>query len=427
MRQTSNNLVAGLFVISGIVGFVLIVLTLSGVRAWGGSRVPYTIRFDLREGASGLKSGSTVRVGGQNAGTVTNVQYLVDDKSGAPIGVDVVVAIDPEIVFYKDAVVQLELPLLGTVSTMNFPFNGTAAAGKVEPGGVIEGMVAPPPFMSQLGFGDEQRTQMQQILASGAKVISKGEALVDQVSSQTTPLLKDVADAAADVKAITADTRKRLDTWAPKIDSALSNVDKLTLDAQASRKLVDDGLNKAKEFIDSLQAMLRDNRPRIDNVVKNADELVAKANGQLVDQVQALLEDGRKGLREFSEAGQRVNSLVAEASPEVRLIAANARLSSDQLKLLMTEVRRNPWRLLYTPGKKEVEQELLFDASRNYASAVSDLRGVSASLEAAAAASANDPAAQQRLNELRSQVSGSYEKYKQAEDAFLKMLTSESK
>jgi len=36
MKNTSNNFVAGLFVIGGVAGFVLIVLLLSGVRLWGG-------------------------------------------------------------------------------------------------------------------------------------------------------------------------------------------------------------------------------------------------------------------------------------------------------------------------------------------------------------------------------------------------------
>jgi ABC-type transporter Mla subunit MlaD len=214
--------------------------------------------------------------------------------------------------------------------------------------------------------------------------------------------------------------------WSPKITSTLTNAEKISADIEGSRKLLDDGLSRARELIDTAQAVVRDNRPRIDSTIRSADELFAKANGELYAQVQGVLEDGRRGLREFAEAGQRANTLMAEAAPEVRLTVANASLASNQLKLLMAEVRRNPWRLLYQPGKKELEAELLYEASRNYAQAVGELRGVSASLDAVAGAG-DDAQTRQRAIELREQLTGSYDRYKQAEDAFLKILLGQEK
>jgi ABC-type transporter Mla subunit MlaD len=427
MRSASNNLLAGIFVIVGIIGFVLIILTLSGLRSWSSSNAAYTIRFSMDQGASGLRQGSTVRVGGQTAGTVQTVQYFTPPGTEVSTGVDVVISLNREIALYKDAIVQLELPLLGTVSTLNFPSVGSASAGRLEEGGIIPGTIAPPPFMTQIGYGDVQRSQVQQILSSGAKVASQSERLFADLSAQTEPLLKNVNDAATDLRAVSADLRQRLNTWGPRIDATLANAEKLSSDMQGTRQLVDDGLTRARDWIDNLQSMLRDNRPRIDNTIRNADELMARANTELMTSVQAALEDGRAGLRQFAEAGQRVNGLIAESSPEVRLILANARLSSDQLKLTLTEVRRNPWRLLYTPGRKELEQELLFDASRNYAAAVSDLRGISASLEAAAATSPADTTSAARLADLKNRLGESFQNYQQAEDRFLKLLLGEAK
>lgn len=426
MKNTSNNFVAGLFVIGGVTGFVLIVLLLSGVRLWGGSQVPYTVRFTLEQGASGLKPGSLVRVGGQRAGAVTSVQYMLDASTQSPMAVDVVVGLDASIVLFKDAMPQLELPLLGTVSTLNISFTGTPGAGRLERGGTLTGMIALPPFMSQAGFGNEQRAQVQQIIRGGAALISDGQRLFTRLNTESDPLLRDITESVANVKRITADIQARVGDWSPKITSTLTNAENISADIEGSRKLLDDGLSRARELIDTAQAVVRDNRPRIDSTIRSADELLSKANGELYNQVQGVLEDGRRGLREFAEAGQRANTLMAEAAPEVRLTVANASLASNQLKLLMAEVRRNPWRLLYQPGKKELEAELVYEASRNYAQAVGELRGVSASLDAVAGVG-DDPQTRQRAIELREQLTGSYDRYKQAEDAFLKILLGQEK
>ncbi|MFO0491426.1 MAG: MlaD family protein, partial [bacterium] len=273
MKSTSNNFVAGLFVIGGVAGFVLIVLLLSGVRLWGGSQVPYTVRFTLEQGASGLKPGSLVRVGGQRAGAVTSVQYVLDASTQSPMAVDVVVGLDASIVLFKDAMPQLELPLLGTVSTLNISFTGTPGAGRLERGGTLTGMIALPPFMSQAGFGNEQRAQVQQIIRGGAALISDGQRLFTRLNTESDPLLRDITESVANVKQITADIQARVGDWSPKITSTLTNAEKISADIEGSRKLLDDGLSRARELIDTAQAVVRDNRPRIDSTIRSADEL----------------------------------------------------------------------------------------------------------------------------------------------------------
>lgn len=434
MRNASNNLLAGVFVLVGVVGFVLIVLTLSGVSAWASSRTPYTVRFTLRDGATGLKQGSLVRVGGQQVGTVKSVAFVNNPDSGAPQFVDVVVGVNASIKLFNDAVVQLELPLLGSVSTINIPAAGTPAAGVLAPGATINGQLAPPAFLAQAGYGNEQRTQVQQMLAGGARLVDDSQKLVADLQREAAPLLRQAAEVATDARQATSDLRARINDWSPRIDRTLANAEQFTADLRTSRAQLDEGITLARDFIQDLRSLVGDNRPRIDAILKNADELVNRANTQLYAQVQATLDDGRAGLKVFAEAGQRASSLIAEAAPELRLTFANARLSSDQLKLLMAEVRRNPWRLLYQPGRKELEQELLYEATRAYALAVSELRGVSAALEAASAASAQlgahsstqpgaiDPAGPERLAALRDELQRSFARYRQAEQALFDRL-----
>jgi ABC-type transporter Mla subunit MlaD len=442
MRSNKNNLIAGLFVVLGIFGFVATIVLLKGVGTLFTSRTPYTIEFSLQDGATGLKEGSAVRVGGKEAGVVRKVEYVTDPVNNAPIAINVAIGIRSDLTIFNDAMVQLELPLLGTVSTINVPNVGTPGSGKLEAGGKIKGELAPPPFLAQAGIGSQQRTQIQQFLKSASAIgpsaqetFDRINAVVGRVEPQIEPMVKDLRDTVASVRTGSESLSKRLDEWSPRISATIANVESFSAKLEASRALVDAGLERARSFIDDVQSLVRDNRPRVDSIMKNADQAVAKANNQLFADVQATLVDGRAALSQFAQATARIDSLVAESTPSIRLSVANARLASDQLKLMLGEVRRNPWRLLYQPGRKELEREIVYDSARAYAQAVSDLRGTTASLEAAiAATNAGDSAAggairtidQNALKDLQQSLTESFSKYREAEQKFLQLMLGDS-
>ncbi|MFT3686747.1 MAG: hypothetical protein QM783_17805 [Phycisphaerales bacterium] len=391
------------------------------------------MRFKLSDGASGLKNGSSVRVGGQEAGKVRSVEYFPKGGGGAggkeggaaPEFVDVHVAIRRDVMLYKDASVLLELPLLGNVSSINIPSVGTAQAGTLAEGSTIAGRIAPPAFLQQAGFGDEQRKLVQDTLADARQVAADLREITGAVSGKAGTTMENINAAAADVRQLAADARARVNEWSPRIESSLKNIETVSAHLDSSRQLLDTGLEKAKDFISSMQDTLNANRARIDNTVKNVDELTQKANTELYQRVLAALDDAQRGVKSFSTATEAAGNIITELSPELRLTAANARLASDQLKLMLTEVRRNPWRLLYQPGGKELERELVYDAARNYAQAVSDLRGASASLESVAAAmnkSSMSDADKARLTEVQNGVTDSFAKYKLAEQKFLDII-----
>lgn len=434
MKNAHNNFIAGVFTLIGIAGFVFIILTLSGVSAFATRKNDYIVRFTLADGASGLKNGSAVRVGGQEAGKVKKVVYFpagsgAEGNSTPPQFVDVHVAIRRDITLYSDASVLLELPLLGNVSSINIPSVGNAAKGVLMEGATISGRIAPPAFLQQAGFGDEQRKALQDTLENARQVSNDLKEITGAVSGKAGTTMENINAAAADVREFAGIAKEKANEWSPRIDATLKNIENVSNKFEASRALIDVALEKARDFITSAQDALNANRARIDNTLKNVDELTAKANAELYDRVLATLEDAQRGVRSFSTVGEAAGNLIDELAPEVRLATANARLASDQLKLMMTEVRRNPWRLLYQPGAKELQRELVYDAARSYAQAVSDLRGVSASLESLTASmQASGPlteADKARLAEVQKGVLDSFAKYKQAETKFLDIIVKE--
>lgn len=410
-RGKRDSVVAGAFVIGGIIAATAFTLWLARAVEWFEKRTAYVVQFSIEHGAMGIQKGSEVRLGGQRVGHVTKVGF--NPAEGPAKAIDVTVSIKESVALYKDAKFTLEQPLLGSVSTINIPYIGTPASQVAAENTVFPADVAAPSFLKSAGYGDEQRTQLQETLRDVREIAGRMKGLVEKVDDRVTPALDNVREASADLKAITGDVRSRLPQWGQRLSSILEAADGIAADAKVipadvraaiavARKLLDEGAPKVQATLDSIQ------------------DLARKFNTETYDRVQRLIEQGDRALTAFADVGEGLKSEL----PGLRITLANVRLASDQLKLTLTEVRRNPWRLLYQPGKKELERELLYDSARAYAQAVSDLRAATASLEqVSAAGGARLPADQ--LDALKKQVDEALRNYREAEQAFMQRLLAE--
>lgn len=396
-REQSNAVRAGVFVVASVLLALLIVVVLSGLREKLKPANSYIVRFDLAVGAQGLSEGSEVRVGGQKVGRVAGVRFTTDGNDGMPTSVDVRIRIPRSLRLHEGAVAQLEVPLLGSTSVLNFPNLGRPASPEIAVGGVIAGRLAAPAFLASAGYGADQSNQVQNIL-------SNMDNLVTRVNDGIVP----------DLEGVVGDVRERSGPWFDHIDSA-------TADARA--------------LIASLRAMVDDNRPVIDSTVANAqsasgkaDEIATRVRDEMVDAALTMLDDGRRTAQEAREMVERADAILSEETPNIRMSMANLRLTADQFKLASMEIRRAPWRLLYRPNTKELEYELLYDSARAYADAVSNLRGASASLEAAASTDGSRAALDgQTIGDLSGRVGAAFNEYQFAEEKFLGLLLEKAK
>jgi len=229
--------------------------------------------------------------------------------------------------------------------------------------------------------------------------------------------------ATTDVQAIASEARERSSVWFDRTDDVTRDLTRLSTEANAA-------VADARDFIANVNALVEDNRESfnhtvasVESVSKRADELVARLNEESVTLLNEMLAEGRRQMEEAGAVIDRVASLVAEEEPEIRKALANIRLASDQMKLTMGEVRRSPWRLLYRPKTRELEYELLYDSARTYASAVSDLRAASESLESIVGAEgASRTLRPDAVDSYLSEISQAFERYRQAEERFLTTL-----
>lgn len=414
-KQTTSNVQAGIFLIVGIVLAVVISFVLSGQIEKLTPRTNYMVLISLREGADGLKKGSQVLLGGQPIGTVEKVDLKDDPEIQGLKCVFVQAAVRRDFQVYDDALLLIERPLLGSLAKLNFVSLGNEKKDKpakqLAEGGQLRAYTAPPAFMAQAGFGEEQRAKVQKIIADTESAMSKVAELVDRnddkvdsIVSNADTVVRDIKDATPgvidDVKQTTANVRDASTKVGPIVDNI--------------GKGVDDG----RAFIKNADGLVTENRPKISEFMDRANSIAKKIDEQGVSQALAAIKD-------FQSALERVSSLIREEAPSLRKTLANARIASDQLKLAITEVRSQPWRVFYQPNRKEVESSVLYDATRSYATAVSDLRAASESLEAAVSAPVRGDSPnfeRQSLGELNGRLRDAFTNYAAAEKALLEKL-----
>lgn len=426
-RGARNNLLAGIFVLGSIILATAVIIVLSDLDQRLTPMTDFVVRFSLNDGAEGLRPGSQVKVGGQPVGRVLGWTFALND-AGEPTAVDVQVSVRSDINIYEDATILLVMPLLGSTSQINIPDVGgrnlspdqvQGSTPLIEEGDIVQGRLAAPGFLAQAGYGEEQRQQVQEILKNMAAASERVFSITERVDAELEPVIAEMRTILADARAVAGDVRERWPGWREQIDASISS---FTTANQRMNSVVE----SVQAGVEEARAMIAENRPRISAATRNIEELSTKANTEGWEMVRAMLDRGMQGMDEFAAAAERVEGLISETDPELRTLVANARLASDQLKLTAAEVRAAPWKLLSRPtGRRELENEVLYDAARQYAQAVSDLRAASESLESVAAASrasGRTALEQEQIDRLVHSLQDAFARYQQAEREFLNRL-----
>ena len=408
-RLSKNNVLAGLFLLVSLVLFVTVVIILSSLGETLSEKKAYTVAFSLEDGAEGLEKGAPVKLGGKLVGRVTSSSLAVN-PSGDPTSVDVAIAIRADVRLHKDAIILLAKPLLGSNSSLNIvAVSGlgaedptyTGPTGPAAEGDRLVGRLGAPGFLS--------RSDYQKIRS----VISRVDKMTADIEPQVKPIVDDARASVSNVRTITDDAAKRWPQWGDKVDKTFADFEPI--------------VKSVREFVDKAQGVIDRNTKPFEEIVENVRVLTAKAKGEGYEEVMSAVRRGREGLDSFAAAAKRVDELVTTKAPELEDLVTNGALAAQQLKLTTMEIRASPWRLLYQPTKKELENELLYNSVRSYSMAIAELHqasqsldAVSARIEAARASGGAVPEVDQRtIDELSKRLRESFEHYQQQEREFL--------
>lgn len=444
-RSSRNSVLAGLFVIVSIVLGVAVVIVLAGIGDALRSKTEYQVDFSLLDGADGLEPGSPVKVGGQRVGSVISwTFYHTEAGAGVnqearlvPVGVRVAVEVDSSITLYEDAEVFLIRPLLGGNSQINIPSvgNGTqlpegyvvqGSSALLEPGERLLGALGPPAFIAQSDY-----RRFQRILDNAAKI-----------SDEISHAVPEARETVASARRIVTQFEEASPGWREDVDATLKNAraaaEKWPEIADGVKNGVEEGrrlIATGQEMVDNTREPWRLTIEAWQRTAESFDRTAIWIRDDVQPRVVTLLDKASEGTASYVRAGQDAERLVAESVPSLRDMIADAAIAAHQLKMTTAEVRASPWRLLYQPTTKELENELLYNSVRAYSDAVGRLKTASEALEAASARNESIRAsggsgAEAGLSDtdaLVTRLKEAFENYKVQEEQFFKRWVGEQK
>lgn len=423
-RSSRNNVLAGIFVLAAAVLFVTVIIVMSNLGDAWTPQSKYFVRFAIVDGVDGLDKGAPVKVGGQRMGKVIALHPRDNPVTGEPEAVDVEIQIPAKLHLYSDAEVNLIRPLLGSGSTINIQSFTGAVAGDIEiagpalpvpPGGTIKGRLGPPGFMAPVDYA-----RLRAILAR-----------VDNITRESEPkiasIMANADETVANAKHISDDVSKKWPVWSGQASDVIARVEKASREfdsvvssAKDVAASIKDGAAKAEEFIAKARAALDENRPAFDRIVKNVESVTDKANTEWSAKVSGVVDEAKKALETATATAAEARDLVSRNSDKLDDMIANATLASQQLKLAMVEIRASPWRLLYQPTKKELENELLYNTVRQYSDAVGNLKNAADDLKTLSQRSAaGAQVSQEQIDAMSEKLRKAFADYQERERAFL--------
>ncbi len=426
-KKTFNSVLAGTFLVGSVFLAVFISFMLSDADF--SSTTSYEFRFPLRQGAPGIEPGSFVSVGGQKVGRVTEVTFIEDvPGSGVPSGIRVIARLRASIVIYENALVYIERPILGALSSINIAGVGTpdvapiqGGTPRLEPGEWVQGRTASA-LMAQAGLPPEG---FAGLFTKFEELTNKTTAIVDEIGPHIKPNMEKVGETIENVRTMTADTRANLPKWREQFDTILANSEQSSAKFPALMDKADLVIGDVQASAKTVSDLIDANAPKINTIIDDVAATTKHVRERSLTDLDEAFAKAKSSIDSFGDTVRNLDTLARQETPNIRRMFANGRLASDQLKLLTTELRAQPWRALIRPSTKELEQQLVYDAARAYADAVSDLRAASETLETMSITPTGqtpDAARQALLQSLLGELKNAFEQYKTAESQLLDQM-----
>ncbi len=413
MAQERENIWAGLFVLLGIALALVVVFTLADFDQLFAKQQTIKVSYRVADGLMGLKEGATVTIGDQPIGEVTAIKDAPADAEGRIVEQIVSFTIPQRYKIFKDAVVELNAPPLGSGTKLNIKSVGSKTAYDGLP---LEGKQAGSPLTRNLardaGIGDRQREQIGQIIDNVTNITTELRGNLPKIMSsiqtaldKAQPVVEGAGGAVADLqtalrdtKELVAEVRKRSEQW-------MDNIDTIT--------------NKGGSSLTRVDKLLEDKDPDIRKAVENVRDITQQAKDKTMVQVTELLDRANVSVENVKKSTEELRAFVTGQRPVLERLMANLQLSSDQLKLATVEIRRSPWRLLYTPEEKELETDNLYDAARSFALAAGTLDAATQSLQAVVQ---KNPENKEKIEKMVEHLEALFKRFDEAETEFWKQL-----
>ena len=375
-RAARRELLVGIVVVSGLVGFVgLLVLAGGGPSFLATKR---TVDVFFKDG-QGIRSGSPVRIAGIDSGQVVDVDLAEHDGS---LRARVRIAL-PVRLFKKlkqDVKVAIQPSLTGQ-SRVNIVSAGESSVlllAHQEVQGIESTFFDP--ILEQVGLGPVERSHL-------SHTIAEVRATVDGASPKIRQILAALQDTAAGVRESADSMRpaiestaaqieslaKKINESTPKIESTLAKLESITANGDKliaeNRENIHVTLASVKDLLATVQDITTKNRPRAEQLLINLDGTRARAD-RVLYQVDII-------------SGQGVQILTKNRA-DIERTLSNVRDATDWADKLVQKIFANPFVLspLYKPTPEDTRVQTVYDTAQVFTKGAQELNDLIKTLEA---------------------------------------------
>ena len=409
-RKHHNEVTAGLFVVVSVGALLGIVIWLgaSDILRGGGRQVVFFAPETV--GAVGLQEGSKIHYGDAAVGEITAIEPVFGEGCYYRGRLDVA-GLD----VFDDAEAEIAQPFIGLATLVIKDPGGGEGSAAPDRGHAIPirlgGMGA---ILSTAGAEFDPNVP--------GSLLHKLRELVDTVhavaTSMEAELDRDRPDALlTQVRSAVGGLEHQLDAEAEgslmaKVHGLTDDVGHVTasLRYETDREQSDSLIASVNRSAGSIEEMLADARPKVAEILSRIEEVAATLDAAGGD---------------VAETAGAVRQLVVLNREQIDEMIDNLVLVSANLRATSQEVRRNPWRLLRSPDRDEVEAAELYAAARDYAEGARELDQAIMRLAALRRIPADDPSLQQTVDAAREHLQESLEHFRKVEQGLWEEVADE--
>ncbi|MFP4052570.1 MAG: MlaD family protein [Phycisphaerae bacterium] len=433
-KKAASEVAVGLFVVIALGLGVGIILWLGVAEVFAPDGQVLTLYAPQDTGPMGLKPGYDVNFGDEKIGKVTRISvdpekrrtlYTVQLlRTDLKVRADGQAAVDspplgmPKLVIYD----------LGTSDTLADEQNPI----RLRPGGLTQAM-------SDLA---SITAQLKQIASGVQKELdpNRAEALLAKIHN----VVDDLKLASTDVATIAGSIQQQTDvdqanSLLAKIHKSVQDVNYITgnLRREADPNVSETMLAKLHASLDhvnqvtgDVRDVIAETRPKVskimDSVVKTTDKIETYVSKDVAEILAKVRQANTKILEiagDFADVSKETKQIIVLNRDNIDRIIDDMAQVADNLKATSKEIRRNPWRLIHKPDRKEIQTQDIYDAARAFSEGASSLTRAMSKLqnlheEYPKGIDPDNP----ELPKIRKELNQSFDRFQKVEQALWKEL-----
>lgn len=334
MDESRLELKVGALVLAAVAG-AFTLLALMGEVSFGGGR---ELKVDFSHTGNVVKN-APVKLGGVVVGKVSNVELLPSrkDTDGTPLPVQMTLTLQRDVADALKADTAVTVSSVGPLGESYLEISPGASATPHGANDVVRGTDSP---------------RIDVVSNRLAKFLDAASRVLENDPEALTKLVRGVGGLTTTVDGVITENREELNTMAVEFSAAAKDIRAL---AATARGQLEPG-GKTRALIDDAAATAQVARAELPEITKQANVAlggIARVSGQLTEEDGAKL---RSMITKYEAAGVKVDALATRADRLLAKIEAGEGTMGavikdpavyDELKTLLTDVRKNPWKLLW--------------------------------------------------------------------------------